>query len=192
MPQDNASVIVKRDTKSVIDQTPKVNGQMLWTTDIGQDNHIYTDVVDPSDNTVKRIQIGGISPETEHAIQQAVTDASASASSASTSATNASNSATEAKSYTKGGTGTRTGEDTDNAKYYKEQADTSATNASASASNASTSATTASNKATEASTSATNASNSATQASDKATLSESYAKGGTGTRQGEDTDNAEY
>ena len=97
MPQDNASVIVKRDTKSVIDQTPKVNGQMLWTTDIGQDNHIYTDVIDPSDNTVKRIQIGGISPETEQAIQQAVTDASASASSASTSATNASNSATELK-----------------------------------------------------------------------------------------------
>ena len=192
MPQDNASVIVKRDTKSVIDQTPKVNGQMLWTTDIGQDNHIYTDVIDPSDDTVKRIQIGGISPETEQAIQQAVTDASASASSASTSATNASNSATEAESYAKGGTGTRTGEDTDNAKYYKEQADASATNASTSATNASTSATTATNKATEASTSATNASNSATQASNNATLSESYAKGGTGTRQGEDTDNAEY
>ena len=192
MPQDNASVIVKRDTKSVIDQTPKVNGQMLWTTDIGQDNHIYTDVIDPSDNTVKRIQIGGISPETEQAIQQAVTDASASATSASTSATNASNSATEAESYAKGGTGTRQGEDTDNAKYYKEQADTSATNASTSATNASTSATTASNKATEASTSATNASNSATQASNNATLSESYAKGGTNTRQGEDTDNAKY
>lgn len=192
MPQDNASVIVKRDTKSVIDQTPKVNGQMLWTTDIGQDNHIYTDVVDPSDNTVKRIQIGGISPETEQAIQQAVTGASASATSASTSATNASNSATEAESYAKGGTGSRQGEDTDNAKYYKEQADASATNASTSATNASTSATTATNKATEASTSATNASNSATQASEKATLAESYAKGGTGTRQGEDTDNAEY
>lgn len=192
MPQDNASVIVKRDTKSVIDQTPKVNGQMLWTTDIGQDNHIYTDVIDPSDNTVKRIQIGGISPETEQAIQQAVTNASASATSASTSATNASNSATEAESYAKGGTGSRQGEDTDNSKYYKEQADASATNASTSANNASTSATTATNKATEASTSATNASNSATQASEKATLAESYAKGGTGIRQGEDTDNAEY
>ncbi len=192
MPQDNASVIVKRDTKSVIDQTPKVNGQMLWTTDIGQDNHIYTDVIDPSDNTVKRIQIGGILPETEQAIQQAVTDASASATSASTSATNASNSATEAESYAKGGTGSRQGEDTDNSKYYKEQADASATNASTSATNASNSATTASNKATEASTSATNASNSATQASNKATLAESYAKGGTGSRQGEDTDNAEY
>lgn len=192
MPQDNASVIVKRDTKSVIDQTPKVNGQMLWTTDIGQDNHIYTDIIDPSDNTVKRIQIGGITPETKQVIQQAVTNASASATSASTSAKNASNSATKAESYAKGGTRSRQGEDTDNAKYYKEQADTSATNASTSATNASTSATTATNKATEASTSATNASNSATQASKKATLAESYAKGGTGTRQGEDTDNAEY
>lgn len=45
-------------------------------------------------------------------------------------------SATLAESYAKGGTSTRTGEDTDNAKYYKEQAAQSAT--------------TASNKATEA------------------------------------------
>jgi len=188
---NEASVIVKRDTKANIDLLPKVNGQMLWTIDSGEDNHIYNDIL-REDGTVERIQIGGITPETKQAIHQAVTDASASASSASTSATNASNSATEAESYAKGGTGSRQGEDTDNAKYYKEQADASATNASTSATNASTSATTATNKATEASTSATNASNSATTASEKATLSESYAKGGTGTRTGEDTDNAEY
>ena len=192
MPQDNASVIVKRDTKTVIDQTPLVDGQMLWTTDVGQDNHIYTDVVDPSDNTVKRIQIGGILPETEAEIQGYVTsaqtsatNASNSATNASTSATNASESATLAESYAKGGTNTRTGEDTDNAKYYKEQADVDATNASASATSAQTSATNASNSATLAGTNATNASNSAT-------LAESYTKGGTGTRTGEDTDNAEY
>ena len=191
MPQDNASVIVKRDTKTVIDQTPLVDGQMLWTTDVGQDNHIYTDVVDPSDNTVKRIQIGGILPETEAEIQGYVTsaqtsatNASNSATNASTSATNASESATLAESYAKGGTNTRTGEDTDNAKYYKEQADVDATNASASATSAQTSATNASNSATLAGTNATNASNSAT-------LAESYTKGGTGTRTGEDTDNAE-
>lgn len=178
MPQDNASVIVKRDKKSVIDQTPKVNGQMLWTTDIGQDNHIYTDVIDPNDNTVKRIQIGGILPETETEIQgyatsaqTSATNANNSATSASASATNANESATLAESYAKGGTNTRTGEDTDNAKYYKEQAYTDATNALASA--------------TSAQTNATNASNSAT-------LAESYTKGGTGTRTGEDTDNAEY
>lgn len=39
-------------------------------------------------------------------------------------------SATLAESYAKGGTSTRTGEDTDNAKYYKEQAAQSATTAS--------------------------------------------------------------
>ncbi len=41
------------------------------------------------------------------------------------SADNAAESATLAESYAKGGTSTRTGEDTDNAKYYKEQAATS-------------------------------------------------------------------
>lgn len=53
-------------------------------------------------------------------------------------------SATKAESYAIGGTGTRTGEDTDNAKYYSEQAKASATSASASATSASTSATNAS------------------------------------------------
>ncbi len=41
-----------------------------------------------------------------------------------TAAQNATASATEAQSYAVGGTNTRTGEDTDNAKYYKEQAET--------------------------------------------------------------------
>lgn len=43
------------------------------------------------------------------------------ANAAKTSATNAATSATKAQSYAEGGTGTRTGEDTDNAKYYYEQ-----------------------------------------------------------------------
>lgn len=46
----------------------------------------------------------------------------ASANSASISATNSANSAIESESFAVGGTGTRTGEDTDNAKYYNEQA----------------------------------------------------------------------
>lgn len=49
------------------------------------------------------------------------TSASVSASSASTSATNASNYADLSESYAVGGTSTRQGEDTDNAKYYKER-----------------------------------------------------------------------
>ena len=49
-------------------------------------------------------------------------NASASASSAASSANDSSTYATQSKSYAVGGTGTRTGEDTDNAKYYNEQA----------------------------------------------------------------------
>ena len=89
---------------------------------------------------------------------------------------------------------------------YKNDASTSASNAATSESNASTSASAASTSATNAatsesnaSTSATNASNSATLAAgsatssaNSATLSESYAVGGTGTRTGEDNDNAKY
>lgn len=79
--------------------------------------------------------------------------------------------ATESKSYAVGGTGSRTNENTDNAKYYKEQAEA-------------------------AKVSATNANSSATQkaedANTQATLSKSYAQGGTGTRAGEDTNNAKY
>ena len=45
-------------------------------------------------------------------------------------------SATEAKSYAEGGTNTRPGEDTDNAKYFKEQAEASAQAAGGSASDA--------------------------------------------------------
>lgn len=63
--------------------------------------------------------------ETETNATNAVTAAANSstwATAASTSATDASNSAIESRSYAKGGTNTRPGEDTDNAKYYMEQA----------------------------------------------------------------------
>ena len=49
-------------------------------------------------------------------------DVTAQANAASASATTATSKATLAESYAVGGTGTRPGEDTDNAKYYKEQA----------------------------------------------------------------------
>jgi chemotaxis protein histidine kinase CheA len=60
--------------------------------------------------------------------QSADMSAQQSASNASTSETNASASATLSQSYAVGGTNTRTGEDTDNAKYYKEQAEQIADN----------------------------------------------------------------
>ena len=115
--------------------------------------------------------------------------------SAASSATAAAASATLAESYAKGNTGTRTGENTDNAKYYKEKAEetiadaveqvasataaanlatSSAGDAAGSAEEAEEYATTASNKASEASTSATSANASAltaTGAANSATAS---------------------
>ena len=74
---------------------------------------------------------------------------------------------------------------TDNAKYYKEHAASSASTASSAASTATT-------KASEASSSASTATTAATTATTQATKAESFAVGGTGSRTGEDTDNAKY
>lgn len=90
--------------------------------------------------------------------------ASVSATNAKTSETNAANSKKTAQSYAVGGTNSRTGEDTDNAKYYSQQASTSKTAAATSATNAKTSETNAKNKADSASTSATNAAKSESNA----------------------------
>ena len=130
--------------------------------------------------------------------------ASSSATTASNASTSASSSATLSQSYAKGGTGTRTGENTDNASYYAGQASTSSSNASAAATLSESYAIGGTNSragentdnskyySQQASGSATTASNASTSASGSATLAESYAKGGTGTRSGENTDNAKY
>lgn len=107
--------------------------------------------------------------------------------------------ATEAKSWAVGGTGSREGEDTDNAKYYAgtaaaeaakaaESAGQAEGSAQASAGSASASAQSAEESAASASESDTSAQASATSA----TTSKSWAVGGTGTRPGEDRDNAKY
>lgn len=106
--------------------------------------------------------------------------AASSASAAKTSETNASSSASSAS--TSASTATQKAKD----------ASTYANNAKNSANTANTHATTASSKATEASTSANTASIKANAASDSALLAESYSVGGTGTRENEDVDNAEY
>ena len=139
---------------------------------------------------------------------------------ASNSANIASNSATLSQSWAIGVGGARQDEETNNSKYFSEQSAESATNAASSASSAATSAnnassyaneaanastsaaasasaantsaTNAAGSATNAANSATSASNSATTATQKATLAESWAVGGTGTRTGENTDNAKY
>lgn len=119
--------------------------------------------------------------------------ASAKANTASASASDAAASATKAESYAVGGTGTRTGEDADNAKYYSRQASASADSAAASAdtaaekaTNAASSAASASSSASSANTSKTNAANSATSAersaasaATSATQAGNYANGST-------------
>ena len=70
-----------------------------------------------------------VASATERA-EQAATDAVNAKNAAGSSKTSAAESATLAESFAKGGTNTRTGENTDNAKYYKEQAASSATTAS--------------------------------------------------------------
>jgi hypothetical protein len=118
-----------------------------------------------------------------------------------------------AKSYAVGETEARPGENNDNAKYYSEQADlkaaassvsaASASSAAASASdsaqaaassevNAGSYAGTASNAAQTAAQKANSASDSAAVAIAQADKSKSYAVGNTGTRDGENTDNAQY
>ena len=114
--------------------------------------------------------------------------------------------AKEAKSWAVGGTGTREGEDTDNSKYYAEQAHQSAENAETSASNSADSASESANSAAKAKDSeesaaqsvldakkeVQNAKNEVQNAAEQAKLSESWAVGGTGARAGEDNNNAKY
>ena len=78
------------------------------------------------------------------------TNAKTSETNAKTSETNAANSDAEAESWAVGGTGTRTGEDTDNAKYYSQQAKSSASGAESSASKATSHATSAAESAASA------------------------------------------
>lgn len=108
------------------------------------------------------------------------TAAASSASAAKTSETNAKNSASSASTSASTATKKAT------------EASTYANNAKNSENTANTHATTASNKASEASTSANTASVKANDASDSALLAESYTHGGTGVRDNEDVDNAQY
>lgn len=130
--------------------------------------------------------------------------ATASANSASYSASSASDSASSANDAHNDAINAATS--AANALSSEQAAATSESNAATSESNASSSATAASNSATAAASSASNASASEANASASETaaatsesnaenfaiLSESYTKGGTNTRQGEDTDNAKY
>lgn len=136
-----------------------------------------------------------------NAAQESATEASNSADSASISAKSSLESANLASASEQEATAkaSEASESAANARQSESNAENYATNASNSAASASISASTANDKATEASESATqasesagNADSSANDSSTYATQSKSYAAGGTGTRTGEDTDNAKY
>lgn len=101
-------------------------------------------------------------------IKVEVAKAQASQSAAAASESNAAASATKAQSYAVGGTNSRTGEDTDNAKYYSQQSARSQSAAATSADTASTKAEEAAANAATAKTSADNAAGSANLANEKA------------------------
>lgn len=139
------------------------------------------------------------------ALHEAVQAAEDSAGSAAQSAKDADGSAKLAESYAVGGTGTRSGENTDNAKYYSEQSKKSADVASDSVQVIKENADgiqvvkdnldailSSPDNAKSAAESAQSASESADRSESAAELSESWAVGGTGTRQGEDENNAKY
>ena len=129
------------------------------------------------------------------------TNAKASENAAKTSETNAKTSETNAagSASTASAKATAAADSAIAAAASESNASNSAKTAADKATAASNSATTATSKANEASASASNAASSAStaaskasEASDCATAAESYTHGGTGTRQGEDTDNAAY
>lgn len=131
----------------------------------------------------------------------AASDAANSAKAAKTSETNAkssetaaknseNNSAANAKTATSNATSASTS--ATNAANSAKAAKTSETNAKASETAAKNSATNAKTSETNALSSKNSASTSASTAKTNANLSKSYAVGGTGTREGEDTDNAKY
>lgn len=104
----------------------------------------------------------------QSAAAKSESNAKASETAAATSESNAAASATKAQSYAVGGTNSRTGEDTDNAKYYSQQAAQSRSAAATSAGTASTKAEEAAASAATAKTNADNAAGSANIANEKA------------------------
>lgn len=104
----------------------------------------------------------------QSAATKSESNAKASETAAAASESNAAASATKAQSYATGGTNSRTGEDTDNAKYYSQQSARSQSAAATSADTASTKAKEAAASAATAKTSADNAAGSANLANEKA------------------------
>lgn len=177
-----------------------------------------------NDSSIKKAHLSKDTTDYLEGLEKsAAASATASASSADESeksAENSSDAAISSMSYAIGGTGTRTGEDTDNAKYYEgrcdyysrytylwytntDKAKTAAETAQGKAEAAQAAAETAQDEAktaragaetaqTGALASETNAKASEESADASATKAQSYAVGNTSSRTGEETDNAKY
>lgn len=134
-----------------------------------------TAVIKPNSITLDHLSLTAVST-----LEGYVSAAASSASSANASANSAEQSASNASTFEQ------------SAKLYAEDAKTAKSGAETSATQASSSAVTATQAASQANASVNQAASQATAAANSATLSKSYAQGGTGTRTGEDTNNAKY
>lgn len=169
--KDSATLTFSTDTEGNVTATIK-SGSV--TEDMLQPNYLADIKVEVAKAQSSATAAGKSETNAATSADTATTNATAAANSATaaktsetnakTSETNAGNSAKKAESYAVGGTGTRTGEDTDNAKYYSQTASGSAEAAKTGANTATAKATAASNSASAAKTSETNAKTSETNA----------------------------
>ena len=164
------------DSASELEALPKIDGQIIYTTYETPYNKWYIDVDKNNTGTVAREVIQGVDlgvMELTKSEYEAITDKDAHVMYF---ITDTEEIAYKDKIYNNYSL---------DAKTLMEQAQTSATNAKVSETNAKTSETNAKTSETNAKTSETNSANSAK-------LSESWAVGGTSTRDGEDIDNSKY
>lgn len=145
--------VTKTDVSNLLNHyTFENTGLINFTAVKSADGYHITAVV--NDASVGMAQLNAEVTDYINGVKAAVAlseaNAKTSETNAKTSETNAFASASKAQSYAVGGTGTRTGEDSDNAKYYAEQASNSASSAESSASSATSSATSAATSAASA------------------------------------------
>lgn len=130
---DRVSIAAFRDHHQFAD-----SDTISWSYTGDENNRTFTATIRPNSITlamlavdaVTEIQTNATAAQQSAAAAQASKDAAAAsantaqagANTATSKASEASTNAVLSQSYAKGGTGTRTGEDTDNAKFYKEQA----------------------------------------------------------------------
>jgi hypothetical protein len=155
------------DMSALITQYEFLNSDTISLTVV--DGKVKADILEGS------IEEKHLRPDYLADVKVEVAKAQSSAESASSSANDADYDAKLAQSYAVGGSGIRDGEDTDNAKYYKDSTDSANSDAQKAATNAKTSETNAKSSETNAKTSETNAKESETNAKSSETNAASSA-----------------